>query len=743
MPTNDRFSTLLSALNEAQREPVIHGDGPILVLAGAGSGKTRVLTNRIAYLLHKKVAVPESVLAVTFTNKAAGEMKERLERIIGYSFAHCWIGTFHSMGARILRREAGSAGLQSTFNIYDEDDRGNVIKMILNEQNISTDKIHPKVAAHKISNAKSAFLTAKEYSDFHKESDIERLIAEIYIRYEQMLRQNNAVDFDDLLMLPVLLFQKHPDILQFYQNKFTHLLVDEYQDTNRAQYLLLQLLAKNHRNLFVVGDDDQSIYRWRGADLRNILEFEKDYPDCKIFRMEQNYRSTKNILSAAHSVIVNNMGRHAKQLWTEKQNGAKIQVLEAQSERGEAEFVAEKIQSAFLHDKYQSRDIAILYRTNAQSRALEDALRRNGIAYVIVGGIRFYERKEVKDVLAYFKGVSNPLDTISINRIINYPLRGIGDVTLGKLQQHALETQQPFFEVLGKAEQVAGLGERVVQKIKEFHRFIRKYIEMKKQFSLTELVNSLVEETGILQNYKAEGTPDSQSRIENIRELLNAIHEYAQNRDKATLEGFLEEVSLIADIDSWEDRSNAVTMMTLHSAKGLEFPVVFVCGLEEGLFPLARSHENRDDLEEERRLFYVGVTRAKEKLYLSWANSRRKFGSFTQCYPSRFLTELDNTLVDHHVQNSFAYHERAFSSNHRRPRRKNAMDQFEQVMPDYEDFSQEFPQIGVGTRVRHAKFGIGKIVSADGHGENLKVNVRFESGETKTLMVQYAKLQIL
>lgn len=743
MPTNDRFTTLLNALNDAQKEPVLHGDGPVLVLAGAGSGKTRVLTNRIAYLLHKGAATPESILAVTFTNKAAGEMKERLERIVGHSFANCWIGTFHSLGARILRREAELVDLQRSFNIYDDDDRSSVIKLILKEKNISTDKLAPKMVAYKINNAKSAFINAKEYNEYQKESDIERLIAEIYLRYEEMLRQNNAVDFDDLLMLPVLLFQNHPETLAFYQNKFTHLLVDEYQDTNRAQYLLLKLLAQKHRNLFVVGDDDQSIYRWRGADLRNILDFEKDYADCKIYRMEQNYRSTKNILAAAHSVIVNNMGRHTKQLWTEKQNGAKVQVLEAQSERGEAEFVIEKIQAEFLREKYQSRDFAILYRTNAQSRALEDALRRAGIAYMIIGGTRFYERKEVKDILAYFKVVSNPLDTISMNRIINYPLRGIGEMTLAKLRQHALEQNKAFFDVLGDAEKVPGIGDRVAQKIKDFQRLIRKYIDMKEQFSLTELVNSLVEETGILQNYKAEGTPDSISRIENIRELLNAMHEYAQNQDNATLEGFLEEVSLIADIDSWEDRSNAVTMMTLHSAKGLEFPIVFVCGLEEGLFPLARSHENRDDLEEERRLFYVGATRAKEKLYIAYANSRRKFGTFTPSYPSRFLKELDTGLLEHHVQNNVSYHERPFTGNHRYQRRKSSYDEFNQTMPDYEDFSQEYPEIEIGTRVRHGKFGTGKIVAAAGQGDNLKVTVRFESGEIKTLMVQYAKLQIL
>jgi DNA helicase-2/ATP-dependent DNA helicase PcrA len=741
MQRNEGFSKLLNALNPAQRKPVLEGDGPVLVLAGAGSGKTRVLTNRIAYVLHKGKATPESILAVTFTNKAAQEMRERLERIIGFNLSHCWIGTFHSLGARILRREASNTGLQSSFNIYDEEDRLNCIKLILKEKNIAIEKIQPKLVVYTIRNSKNAFLTASDYKNFHPENEIERQIADIYVRYQEMLHEYNAVDFDDLLMLPVLLFQDHPEILTFYQNKFTHLLVDEYQDTNRTQYLLLQLLAGKHKNLFVVGDDDQSIYRWRGADLRNILEFEKDYPDCKIFRMEQNYRSSKNILAAAHSVIVNNMGRHSKELWTDKPNGDKVQILQATSDRGEAEFVVDKIQSEFLHGKRQSRDFAILYRTNAQSRTLEDALRRNSIAYVIVGGTRFYERKEVKDMLAYFRVVANPLDSISMNRIINYPLRGIGEATLAKLRQYALENKLSFFKALADAENVPGLGERVTATIKDFHRFIQTYISLKEQLSLTELVNALVEETGILQKYKEEGTPDALSRMENIRELLNAVYEYAQAHDSATLEGFLEEVSLIADIDSWEDRSNAVTLMTLHSAKGLEFPVVFISGLEEGLFPLSRSHDNRDDLEEERRLFYVGATRAKEKLYITWASSRRKFGSFSQCYPSRFLRELDKSLIDLQVQNKFNDHYAVYSSG--RTRRRSSSDEFEQTMPDYENFSQEEQELHIGTRILHPKFGIGTVATMNGRGENLKINVDFENEGLKTLMVKYAKIQIL
>jgi len=736
----ERSKYLLDGLNKEQREAVRCIKGPVLVLAGAGSGKTRVLIHRIAYLLANGLTSPDAIMAVTFTNKAAGEMKERLERLGGIDVSGSWIGTFHSLGARILRREAAHLGMDGHFNIYDADDTLSCIKLVLAELNISTDVVQPKAAAYKISHAKNAFLTPPEFEQT-AETRLDRLVAQVYHRYQAVLRKNNALDFDDLLMKPVLLFQKTPAVLSYYQEKFEHILVDEYQDTNRAQYLLLKLLAGRHRNLFVVGDDDQSIYRWRGADLRNILDFARDYPDCSTFRLEQNYRSSRNILDAAHSVVVHNQGRHEKKLWTERGPGEKVLLMEAFNEREEAELIVERIHQEMGRAKRSNRDFAILYRTNAQSRVLEDAMRRYSIAYVIVGGIRFYERKEIKDVLAYLRVVANPLDTVSLRRIINYPLRGIGEATLRKLQQFALEQHIPFFDALGRADEVQGLSARLKSTVKDFHQFIAKYISLKEKLSLTELATSLIEETGILQLFKSEATPDALSRRENVLELLNAISEYARNHARATLEGFLEEVSLIADIDTWDDRGNAVTLMTLHSAKGLEFPVVFICGLEEGLFPLTARIDSRDDMEEERRLFYVGATRAKELLCLSYATRRARFGESQTGYPSRFLKELDASLVERYSSQN--HHRMGYAAAaHRRHKLQN-FDETAQVMPDYENFTQEALALYPGMRVRHEKFGIGEVQAVDGAGESMKVVVNFRIKGKKTLMVRYANLQIL
>lgn len=734
---SNQINHLLASLNPAQKEAVLNGDGPVLVLAGAGSGKTRVLTHRVAYLLAAKIASPDAIMAVTFTNKAANEMRERLERIANVALAGGWIGTFHSLGARILRRESVHLGMASNFNIYDADDQLSCIKLIMEEKNFSTEQLPPRAIAHAISNAKNAFVGPEAFAQM-ADSEFERCAADVFLRYTTMLRENNAVDFDDLLMLPVVLFQQKRNILDYYQSKFEYLLVDEYQDTNRAQYLLLKMLAKKHGNLFVVGDDDQSIYRWRGADLRNILEFPKDYTNCKIFRLEQNYRSTKNILEAAHSVVVKNRGRHEKKLWTDKEAGEKVTLLECGDERQEAEIIVDKIQEEFMRRKRNFRDFAILYRTNAQSRVLEDSLRRHAIAYVIVGGLRFYERKEIKDILAYLKVVANPADTVSLRRIINYPLRGIGEATLQKLQHYALDKGLTFFDALAHVNEIPTIGERTRLAVLNFHRFIRKYIDLRDKISLSELVNSLVAETGIMQKYKQEGTPDAMTRMENIRELMQAVVEFAQAESGASLDGFLEQVSLVADIDSWDDRENAVTLMTLHSAKGLEFPVIFLCGLEDGLCPLSRNMDSRDELEEERRLFYVGATRAKEKLYLSYAHFRHRFGERNFSEPSRFLKELDLA----YVEKESMMHVRAEAWS--RPQRQSRpRDEFAQAMPDYEDFTQEEASFSPGMRVRHAQFGVGKIIKVQGAGARIKITVNFDSRGPKTLMVQYANLEIL
>ncbi len=740
---SSNINHLVEGLNPEQRRAVLSGDGPVLVLAGAGSGKTRVLIQRIAYLIATGKATADEIMAVTFTNKAAGEMKERLQRL-GYAhLQHCWIGTFHSLGARLLRREAAHLGMQTSFNIYDTDDSLQCIKLILEELNINSDFLPPAVAARYISQAKNAFVLPDQFK-LMVENERMKLSADVYVRYVQLLRKNNAVDFDDLLLLPVQLFLEFPNILEYYQEKFRYILVDEYQDTNRAQYHFLRLLAQKHRNLFVVGDDDQSIYRWRGADLRNILDFNRDYPDCQIYRLEQNYRSTQNILDAAHSVIVKNEGRHEKRLWTQKEAGEKVNVIEAGSEREEAEVIVQKINEEILNHKRFLRDFVVLYRTNAQSRVLEDAFRRHGIPYIIVGGIRFYERKEIKDVLAYLKVVANPQDSISLRRIINYPLRGIGEATVRKIQTYALEHRLTFLEAMQYADEIEKLGPQVRQSIKAFYRFIIKYISLKDQISITELANSMIEETGILQNFKAENTPDSIARMENVRELLNAVSEYARSVDQPTLEGFLEHVSLITDIDTWDDRGNAVSLMTLHSAKGLEFPVVFIAGLEEGLFPLSRNMDSKSELEEERRLFYVGATRAKEKLYLTYARTRSRFGENQRNgMPSRFLGELDPSVVEL-FQTRPNYYSRSRPTHRTAPRRQQSHYEPEaQEMPDYENFSQENVQFSRGMRIRHSHFGTGRIAAIEGHGENMKIVVTFDDGRTRKIMVKYATIEIL
>jgi DNA helicase-2/ATP-dependent DNA helicase PcrA len=735
--SSGRLSPLLEGLNPEQREAVVSLDGPVLILAGAGSGKTRVLTHRVAYLIEQGKAAPYQILAVTFTNKAAGEMRERIERLVGPRQGGLWIGTFHSICARILRQEADRIGYSRNFVIYDADDQLAFIRNTMAELNISTKQFNPNAVRARICGAKNAYVAPEEYSrlaaDFFEEK-----VAQIYTAYQRRLQENNAMDFDDLLIKPIQLFDQYPQVLASYQERFRYILVDEYQDTNRAQYLLVKMLAQRHRNLCVVGDDDQSIYAWRGADLRNILDFEKDYPDCRIFRLEQNYRSTRFILDAAHSVVSNNESRREKQLWTDKEHGEKVTVLEVGSDLDEAEAVVHKIREQFARYKRNFRDFAVLYRTNAQSRILEDALRRHGIAYVIVGGLRFYERKEIKDVLAYLRLVSNPADSISLMRVINYPPRGIGATTLGRLNEFALREGIPLFEALGRVAEVEGVSERIRESVLEFHSLITKYASLKEMLSAAELANALIDEIGILRTFKEVGTEESLNRAENVRELLRALSEPTPDGEVRNLERFLEEVALVTDIDTWDDRANAVTLMTLHAAKGLEFPVVFITGLEEGLFPLSRTFTDPKELEEERRLLYVGATRAKEKLYLCWARQRRRFGENSMAgMPSRFLQELDPSAVE----------EESFYRSHTsyRPRRPRSVPTGPeaQPMPAYEDFSQEVVELRVGALVRHPKFGTGTVISRDGHGENLKVTVDFPEAGHKRLMVKYANLELV
>ena len=719
-------------LNGVQKEAVQTTEGPILILAGAGSGKTRVLTYKIAYLISTGLAEPREILAMTFTNKAANEMRERISKLIPKMLSGMWVGTFHSLFARLLRQEGDKIGYTHNFSIYDENDRITLIKSVISDMRVESAQITPKMVAHRISAAKNALLMPAEYREVVK-GHIENIVADIYAEYQRRLENLNAMDFDDLLLKPIELFERYPLVKEFYQDRFRYILVDEYQDTNRAQYLALRILSEKHKNITVVGDDDQSIYRWRGAEIRNILDFEKDYPRCSKFRLEQNYRSTQNILSAAHSVVEKNRQRHPKKLWTEKHDGEKVTILEVADEIEEARYIVEKIGQEFRKNAKAFQDFAILYRTNAQSRVLEDALRADGIPYIIVGGVRFYERKEVKDVLAYLKVLINPSDSLSLKRIINYPLRGIGDATITKLEVFARENKMSLYEALSNVARVPDIAKKTAEKIYAFYNMMQRYASLQEELSPAELAAAIVDEIGVFRLYKEDGSIEALSRAENVRELLTAIAEFTKSQPEARLADFLEHVSLTTDIDTWNDRANAVTLMTLHSAKGLEFPVVFITGLEEGLFPVSRSLDDRDALEEERRLFYVGATRAKEKLYLSWAQRRRRYGDTSRRPMSRFLKEIDRSFCEVESSMRPTY-----------PRRDSQASMWEQQpMPSYEDESQESVQFHVGMRVRHPLFGKGTILHVDSQVGTVKLKVLFDNGQEKRLVLPYAKLEIL
>lgn len=731
----ESFNWILSDLNDPQRQAVTHLDGPVLILAGAGSGKTRVLTYRMAHLISSGTAQPRDIIALTFTNKAAGEMRERVHKLIPDSVATMWVGTFHSLFARILRREADRIGYSHNFTIYDAADQQTLIKTIMDDLKISKQMYSPKLIAYTISISKNGMITPEEFAR-DAGNPTQEVTAKVFTEYALRLRQLNAMDFDDLLIKPIDLFRLYPLVKEYYQDRFRYILVDEYQDTNRAQYLVLKELAEKYKNICVVGDDDQSIYRWRGAEIRNILDFEKDYPDCAQYRLEQNYRSTPEILGLAHSVVVNNSQRRDKKLWTEKKTGDLISVVSVFDQREEAQMIVDKISAEFRKTDRTFADFAVLYRINAQSRALEDGLRLEGIPYTIVGGIRFYERKEIKDVLAYLRVLVNPDDAISVKRIINYPTRGIGDATIAKIDAYARQHKISFLNALADIDKIDRLQKRTAERLILFYKLIKKYQALLGQVSPSELASTLVEELGIIRELKDENTIEATTRIENIRELLQAIHDFTvSGEEEATIEAFLQQVSLVTDIDKWDDRANAVTLMTLHAAKGLEFPVVFLAGVEEGLFPLSRSTEDPRDLEEERRLFYVGATRAKDKLYLFWAKNRKRFGE-SQSYKSRFLKEVDNQFVQLEESQTIR-RERSMQ----RPASRSSYSY--DAMPNYEDESQEYVELNIGMRVRHAKFGKGTILSLEPASSGAKLVVNFDMYGRKRLVMPYAKLEIL
>lgn len=709
---------LLNDLDFGQQEAAKQIDGPLLILAGAGSGKTRVLTYRIAYLIGE-VGIPAwNILAVTFTNKAAAEMRERVHKLVGQGSREIWLGTFHSMGARILRRETERLGYDRNFTIYDPEDQLSLIKKVMKRLDISERQFSPKAVRTRIDAAKNRLIAPEEYA--HLAEDIfEEKVAAIYTQYQRQLREDNGFDFGDLIMKPVELFRSYPAILDRYQNRFRYVLVDEYQDTNHTQYVLINLLAANHRNLCVVGDDDQSIYGWRGADIGNILDFETDYPETKVIRLEQSYRLTQTILSAANAAVENNLSRKGKRLWTKNPKGDKILLMEAFDEVDEALWVVDKVREEIGYNHRKFGDFVVLYRTNAQSRAIEDRLRWAGIPYVIVGGIRFYERKEVKDILAYLKLLANSKDSVSLRRIINIPRRGIGETTLRKLEGLAAEKGITLFQALERQEEVGDISAATRGELVSFCQLMNKYISLKGSLPADQLARELVAETGYLLELRAEGTLEAENRAENVRELLAAIEQFVKRSDEKSLEAFLEEVSLITDIDRWDHRADAVSLMTLHCAKGLEFPVVFITGLEEGLFPLSRAYESSAELEEERRLFYVGMTRAREKLYLSMALQRHRYSNCFRRSRSRFLDEIPEELLE--VESITVFSEDA---------------------PFYGKDGEDASKLDVGQWVEHPSFGKGQILQRIGFGDDLRVVVLFENNVKKKLMAKYADLRV-
>lgn len=735
-------------LNPQQAEAVINTEGPMLIMAGAGSGKTKVLTCRVANLLQKGVR-PYRILAITFTNKAAAEMRERVNNMSGPAAKDVWLFTFHAFCARFLRMEIDKLpGYGGNFAIYDTADSQNLIKQILKEMNLDDKRFQPSGILSRISNAKNALQDAAAFArqagDFY-----EQKVADIYSRYEQKLQLNNALDFDDLLMLSIKLLQENKEVREKYQDRFDYLLVDEYQDTNHAQYLLTKFLAAKHRNICVVGDADQSIYGWRGADIQNILDFEKDYPDAKVIKLEQNYRSTQIILDAANAVIENNTGRKPKNLWTENKSGADIIYFQAVDERDEARFVIEQLQNLQRTENKKLGDMAILYRTNTQSRIFEEMLIKSGISYNMVGGLKFYERKEIKDIIAYLRVIFNPADSLSLLRIINVPKRGIGDASLAKIQAYAAANNVSLFEAVSNAAAIDGLSSRFVSKLDDLAGIIFELMNLANEAPVEDLIDRVLRDTGYFEELENERTPQAQSRIDNLHELISVAQEFAASEEENNLENFLAHVALVSDIDDTELGEDAITLMTLHSSKGLEFPVVFLVGMEEGLFPHARTLMDETEIEEERRLCYVGITRAKEKLFLSSTKMRTIYGNTVTYPPSRFLQEIPARLV----------------KTIKRQERFSALENFKQVSEKYSARPQKpastfnphsfMPQkpaaaaggtgtrFNTGDRVSHSKWGEGMVVSVKDSLDGQEVKVAFAGAGVRSLLTKYAVLKKL
>src|SRR3989338_10691841 len=735
-------------LNQKQSEAVLHTDGPLLILAGAGSGKTRVLTCRISHLIHEKNISPWDILAVTFTNKAAGEMKERISKMGKYLPRDMWVSTFHSLCLRLLRKHASLVGYENAFTIYDDQDQLHLINQCLEELKMNPKVFAPRAVAYRINQSKNQGKGVKDFSkaglDYFEEK-----VLEVYYLYQKKLVQSQAMDFGDLILNTVNLFKNHPEILEFYQNQFRYLHVDEYQDTNRCQYLFISMLAAKHRNICVVWDDDQSIYKFRGAEIRNILDFQKDYPETLVVKLEQNYRSTQNILTAASAVVSKNSERMGKTLWTQNNQGDPITLFQGLTEKDEASFVVGEILQ--WKEKKKLTEMAIFYRTHAQSRPLEDELRRNRIPYLIVGGMKFYDRMEVKDMFSYLKVLVNPADAIALKRIINVPTRGIGKTTLEKLKGLAAEQGVSLWDILvrvvglTKANEVSEwlgplFNSGTLTKLIQFADLIEDLNCRRKETDLVGFMTQLFERSGYWKFLEDEHSIEAESRMENFEELVNVVADYVKNSMNPSLEEFLDQVALVSEVDRFDENADYLPLMTLHLAKGLEFPVVFLVGMEEGLFPHSRSLDKDDDVEEERRLCYVGMTRAMEKLYLSHVRERQLFGSAQYNLPSRFLEEIPKELIN------FVGAVHCGRPVFGQPRRGAPTDFDEHDQRGYEDdFDQSQKQhpFKRGTRVRHPQFGVGTIRASEGMDDALKLTVAFSSGQIKKLLLKYANLEIL
>ncbi len=718
----------LSRLNDMQKEAVVTTDGPLLVLAGAGSGKTTVLVNRIAYLMQNNGVSPYNILAITFTNKAANEMKTRIEKILGGASEGMWISTFHSSCVRILRGCIDKIGFLKNFVIYDSDDTRTVIKDCLKELNLDDKIFNPRAVSAMISRAKDEMVGPEEYAINNAKDYRLSKISEVYSLYQSKLRKNNAVDFDDLIFYTVKILQENDDILKMYQNKFKYIMVDEYQDTSTAQYMLISLLAAGERNICVVGDDDQSIYKFRGANIRNILDFEKEFGDAKIIKLEQNYRSTKNILNAANSVIKNNNERKSKTLWTGNEDGEGISLFTGYNEREEAAFIAEQIEKEVKNGASYS-DFAILYRTNVQSRVIEDTFVRNIIPHKILSGLRFYDRKEIKDIIAYLRVILNPDDDVSVARIINEPKRGIGKTTMDKAAFLSGYHNKSLFKIISEPDKYPEIM-RSSSKFDGFTTMINDLRKLSRSLDLTKFIERVLFETGYATALELENTIESQTRLENIKEFISVAAEFEKNDDEASFETFLENVTLISGIDTYDESEDYVVMMTVHSAKGLEFPTVFLVGMEDGLFPSLKGvseYEDKEDLEEERRLCYVAITRAEKKLYISNAEMRTIFGQTTYQRPSRFIDELNIRKIE------------------KRQAISNQTDFIRKSTPKMPEFKPVTVSVNTqtyekGDIVNHAKFGRGIVLNAKQYGKDTLVEVAFDNVGTKQLMANFAKL---